>query len=93
MQSMFNNINRAREILQGKIVNTPILKLNEDDLHEMLPDNSEVSIKLELFQQTGSFKARGVAIGLESIEDHNRAQGIVTVTGGNHGIATAWGAS
>ena len=58
MQSMFNNIDRAREVLQGKIVNTPTLELNEDDLREILPDNSEVSIKLELFQQTGSFKAR-----------------------------------
>ena len=90
---MFNNIDRAREVLQGKIVNTPTLQLNEDDLREILPDNSEVSIKLELFQQTGSFKARGVAIGLETLEKDKKAQGIVTVTGGNHGIATAWGAS
>ena len=90
---MFNNIDRAREVLQGKIVNTPTLELNEDDLREILPDNSEVSIKLELFQQTGSFKARGVAIGLETLEEDKKAQGIVTVTGGNHGIATAWGAS
>ena len=90
---MFNNIDRAREVLQGKIVNTPSLELNEDDLREILPDNSEVSIKLELFQQTGSFKARGVAIGLETLEEDKKAQGIVTVTGGNHGIATAWGAS
>lgn len=93
MQSMFNNIDRAREVLQGKIVNTPTLELNEDDLREILPDNSEVSIKLELFQQTGSFKARGVAIGLETLEEDKKAQGIATVTGGNHGIATAWGAS
>ena len=90
---MFNNIDRAREVLRGKIVNTPMLNLNEDDFHEILPDNSEVSIKLELFQQTGSFKARGVAIGLETLEEKKKAQGIVTVTGGNHGIATAWGAS
>ena len=90
---MFNNIDRAREVLQGKIVNTPTLQLNEDDLREILPDNSEVSIKLELFQQTGSFKARGVAIGLETLEKDKKAKGIVTVTGGNHGIATAWGAS
>ena len=90
---MFNNINRAREVLQGKIVNTPSLKLNEDDIQEILPHNADVSIKLELFQQTGSFKARGVAIGLETLEEDKKEQGIVTVTGGNHGIATAWGAS
>ncbi len=89
---MFNNINRAREVLQGKIVNTPTLKLKEDDIQEILPHNADVSIKLELFQQTGSFKARGVAIGLETLEENKKAQGIATVTGGNHGIATAWGA-
>lgn len=93
MQSMFSNINRAREVLQGKIVNTPTLKLNEDDIQEILPHNADVFIKLELFQQTGSFKARGVAIGLETLEEDKKVQGIVTVTGGNHGIATAWGAS
>ena len=92
MQSMFNNISRAREVLQGKIVNTPVLKLNEDDIQKILPENADVLIKLELFQQTGSFKARGVAIGLETLEEDKKAQGIVTVTGGNHGIATAWGA-
>ena len=90
---MFSNINRAREVLQGKIVNTPTLKLNEDDIQEILPHNADVSIKLELFQQTGSFKASGVAIGLETLEEDKKEQGIVTVTGGNHGIATAWGAS
>ena len=51
MQSMFNDINQAREVLQGKIVNTPTLKLNEDDIQEMLPHDADVSIKLELFQQ------------------------------------------
>ena len=90
---MFNNINRAREVLKRKIVNTPTLKLNEDDIQEILPNNADESIKLELFQQTGSFKARCVAIGLETLEEDKKARGIVTVTGGNHGIATAWGAS
>ena len=45
MQSMFNNIDRAREVLRGKVVNTPMLNLNEDDIQVILPDNSEVSIK------------------------------------------------
>ena len=65
MKNMFNDINLAREVLQGKIVNTPMLKLNEDDIQKILPENADVLIKLELFQQTGSFKARGVAIGLD----------------------------
>ena len=34
-----------------------------------------------------------MAIGLETLEEDKKVQGIVTVTGGNHGIATAWGAS
>ena len=89
---MLNNINAARDILKGKIVHTPVLHLNEDEIIAKLPENVSVSIKLELFQQTGSFKARGVAIGIKSLGETEKKAGLVTVTGGNHGIATAWGA-
>jgi len=89
---MLNNINAARDTLNGKIVHTPVLHLNEDEIIAKLPENVNASVKLELFQQTGSFKARGVAIGIKSLGDREKKAGLVTVTGGNHGIATAWGA-
>ncbi|MFV2088775.1 threonine/serine dehydratase [Micromonospora sp. LOL_021] len=48
-----------------------------------------VTAKLELLQRTGSFKARGAAAKLLTLDDGQRAAGVVAVSGGNHGIAVA----
>jgi threonine dehydratase len=59
-------------------------------LSERLKTN--VYVKLELFQKTGSFKVRGAfnkALGLTAEE---RGQGLVAVSGGNHAQAVAYAA-
>ena len=89
---MLDDVKRARDLITGKLIETPVLSLKEDDIKMILPKDSDVSVKLELFQQTGSFKARGVFLGLSVLSSEVKNRGIVTVTGGNHGIATAWGA-
>ncbi|MDO0929162.1 pyridoxal-phosphate dependent enzyme [Streptomyces sp. TG1A-8] len=48
-----------------------------------------VTVKLELLQHTGSFKARGAAAKLLSLSGAERAAGVVAVSGGNHGVAVA----
>ncbi len=48
-----------------------------------------VTLKLELLQRSGSFKARGAFAKLTSLSDAERAVGVVAVSGGNHGIAVA----
>ncbi|MER5944990.1 pyridoxal-phosphate dependent enzyme [Streptomyces sp. NPDC001904] len=47
------------------------------------------TVKLELLQRTGSFKARGATARLLALSESERAAGVVTVSGGNHGIALA----
>lgn len=49
----------------------------------------EVALKLELLQVTGSFKARGATNRLLAMDKADLAKGVVTASGGNHGIATA----
>ncbi len=49
----------------------------------------DVYVKYELFQKTGSFKARGAFNKLLSMSDHERGNGVVAVSGGNHAQATA----
>lgn len=49
----------------------------------------EVTLKLELLQVTGSFKARGATNRLLAMDEADLAKGVVTASGGNHGIATA----
>ena len=47
---MIEDIKEARDFINGKLVETPVLGLKEDDIRKFLPKNSSVSIKLELFQ-------------------------------------------
>jgi threonine dehydratase len=81
-------IQRARERIAPCIRRTPIAA--SATLSERIGTN--VYVKLELFQKTGSFKVRGAfnkALGLTS---EARSKGIVTVSGGNHGQAVAYAA-
>lgn len=54
---------------------------------------SNVFLKNEAVQQTGSFKLRGAAYFLSRLSDRQRSQGLVAVSTGNHGKAVAWLAS
>ncbi len=52
-------------------------------------EGSELRLKLELLQVTGSFKARGATNKLMATPRDTLAKGIVAASGGNHGLATA----
>jgi N,N-dimethylformamidase len=49
-------------------------------------------LKLECLQATGSFKARGATNKLLSLAKDKLANGIVTASGGNHGLGVAYAA-
>jgi threonine dehydratase len=51
--------------------------------------NARVVLKLELLQKTGCFKPRGIINKLLSLSAEEKARGLITVSGGNHGIAIA----
>jgi len=51
---------------------------------------SRVSLKIEGVQPTGSFKVRGAASKILSLDDDERARGVVTASTGNHGRAVAY---
>jgi threonine dehydratase len=48
-------------------------------------------LKCELFQRTGSFKARGVLAKLASLTEDERARGVISISAGNHAAALAYG--
>ncbi|MGB5015536.1 MAG: pyridoxal-phosphate dependent enzyme, partial [Pyrinomonadaceae bacterium] len=48
------------------------------------------SVKFELFQKTGAFKARGAFNKILTMSDEERAKGVVAVSGGNHAQAVAY---
>jgi threonine dehydratase len=63
------------------------------DLHAALGgDATEVILKLELFQHTGSFKARGALANMLDLDADALARGVTAVSAGNHAIAVAFAA-
>ncbi|MFJ8944904.1 threonine/serine dehydratase [Streptomyces sp. NPDC102395] len=73
------------ERIAGHVLRTPTLP--SPGLSALL--GAPVTVKLELLQRTGSFKARGATAKLLSLSEAERAAGVVAVSGGNHGIAVA----
>jgi threonine dehydratase len=82
------HIQNARQRIAPCVRRTPLTA--SAVLSERLKTN--VYVKLELFQKTGSFKVRGAfnkALGLTAEE---RGRGLVAVSGGNHAQAVAYAA-
>ena len=52
--------------------------------------NANVYLKLELFQKTGSFKCRGAFNQMLHLDDEQRRQGVVAVSGGNFAQGVAY---
>jgi threonine dehydratase len=53
----------------------------------------DVSLKLECWQPTGSFKVRGATHLLASLGDGERRSGVVAASAGNHALGVAFAAS
>jgi len=82
-----DDIRAAARRIEGQVRRTPMIAASA--FKTPLPGDAEVMLKLELLQVTGSFKARGATNGLLSMDPAALSHGIVTASGGNHGIATA----
>jgi threonine dehydratase len=85
-------IENASAKLIGRIVATPTLTLTSDRLTPYLPENAQVHMKMELFQQAGSFKARGALLAVDALTADQRDAGVTAVSAGNHALAVSWSA-
>ena len=78
-----DDVERARAVLGGRIHRTPTFGST----------SLGASLKAELFQKTGSFKARGALNRIAALTPHERQSGVVTWSAGNHAQAVAWAAA
>lgn len=85
-------IQAAWEKLRPFVVETPLLEWRGFGIQEALGPSTRVTVKLELFQHTGSFKARGALMNLLALDQQALARGVTAVSSGNHAIATAFAA-
>jgi len=88
-----HEIVEASKALEGRIVATPTVRLNSSRLTSALPDGAAVHMKMELFQQAGSFKSRGVLLAIDAMSVAEKEAGVTAVSAGNHALATSWGAN
>jgi threonine dehydratase len=86
------DIRAARALLGNRIRTTPTLALRGPAIEAALGPGTQAVLKLELFQHTGSFKARGALVNALSLDAGERARGICTISAGNHAIAAAFAA-
>jgi len=85
-------IEAARRRLGDLVRETPVWQWRGGAVEEALGPETEVFLKLELFQFAGTFKPRGALTNMLALDSNALARGVVTVSAGNHAMATAYAA-
>jgi threonine dehydratase len=84
-----SDIRKAQENISPYVKRTPLERSKTLSRHL----GTNVYIKYELFQKTGSFKPRGAFNKMMSLTDEQRQKGVVAVSGGNHAQGVAYAAA
>jgi threonine dehydratase len=82
------DIEAARDRIAGHAWATPVHA--SDSLSRRV--GRRVCLKAENLQRTGAFKVRGAVNKLSTLDDEQRAAGVIAASAGNHGQAVAWAA-
>jgi threonine dehydratase len=78
-------IRRAREVLDGTAIRTPLVRLDADT-------DAEVWLKLEVLQPVRSFKIRGAGNAILQATEEELAGGVLTASAGNMAQGVAYAA-
>ena len=87
-----DEIRATRARIDPYVLRTPMWRWQSQALEEALGANTEVWLKLELFQRTGTFKPRGAVNDILQLDGAARERGVTAVSAGNHAIAVAYAA-
>ena len=82
--------NRAR--LGDLVVTTPVRKLVDDAVKAAIGDDTQLWLKEELFQRTGSFKPRGALSVMLDLDRDALVRGVTALSAGNHAISLGYSA-
>lgn len=82
-----NDIEKAYEIIKSNIIETPIV----ESIYLSNRLNSNIYLKLENLQRTGSFKIRGATNKIYYLTEEEKEKGLIASSAGNHaqGVALA----
>ena len=82
-----DDIDAAATRISGRVRRTPCIR-SRFNRHAL--GAGELLLKLECLQVTGSFKARGANNAILSLDEAAVKRGVITASGGNHGLAVAY---
>lgn len=89
IESIAEAAETAHRIIAGDVYRTPL----EHSVWLSEATEADVSLKLECYQPTGSFKVRGASAAVRQLAPEDRARGVVTASAGNHGLGLAYAAT
>lgn len=81
------NFYKARYVLQNTVRRTDLIAAPKLNL------KSEIFLKPENLQVTGSFKVRGACFKISQLSDEEKKRGVIACSAGNHAQGVALGAS
>src|SRR5207247_1336778 len=84
MPLTLDDIRRARELIAGAAIRTPLVRLNVWDAP------ADIVLKLENLQPIGSFKIRGAATAMNMMSRAELAQGVLTASAGSMAQGVGW---
>jgi threonine dehydratase len=87
-----DEIAAARRALDPHIVQTPVHRWRGPRIDALMGTETDVVLKLELLQRTGSFKARPAVLNALSLAPAALKRGVTAVSAGNHAIAVSYAA-
>lgn len=85
-QPLLADVYQAKQRISTTVQRTPMIKSGW--LSEFT--GSEIYLKLECMQTTGSFKLRGATNKILSLSEDEMNRGVIAVSSGNHGRAVAY---
>ena len=80
-------------LIAPHVLPTPIHTWRGREIEALMGPQTEVVLKLELFQHAGSFKVRGALSNMLRLPEAARSRGVTAVSAGNHAIAVAYAAA
>lgn len=86
------NLEENRDKIRPWIATTPVWHYSGDKIADLVGSGTEIFFKLELFQHTGSFKARAAVTHLLNLDEAAKKRGVVAASAGNHAIGVSYAA-
>jgi threonine dehydratase len=87
-----DDIRATRQKIDPFVVETPVWPWRSRAVVEAVGEGTQVFLKLELFQHTGSFKPRGALSVMLNLAPDALRRGVTAVSAGNHAIAVGYAA-